>query len=100
MGFLKKISIKIKQAAEKREQSDFIHFEVKCNKCGEEIIVNVNRRTDLQNLYLEPGEKGVAFNLKKEILGGKCSNLMRINVDFDKNYHIINQDINNGSFIK
>jgi len=100
MGFFKKISAKIKQAAEKREQADFIHFKVKCNKCGEEIIINVNRRTDLQNLYLEPGEKGVAFNLKKEILGGKCSNLIRIDVDFDKNCLIIARDISNGSFIE
>ena len=100
VGFFDKITAKIRQAAEKRKEADFIPFKVRCEKCGEEITINVNRRTDLQNLYLEPGEKGAAFNLKKEILGKKCPNLIRIDVDFDHNYKIISRDISGGSFIE
>ncbi|MCD6575465.1 hypothetical protein J7K97_07330 [Candidatus Aerophobetes bacterium] len=99
MGLFDKIAGKFKQAAERRREADFIPFKVKCEKCGEEISINVNRRTDLQNLYLEPGEEGAAFNLKKEILGKKCPNLIRIDVDFDRNYKIIRKDITGGSFL-
>ena len=72
---------------------------MKCGKCGEEITIHVNRRTDIQNHYLEPGEEGAAYNLRKEILGKKCPNLIRIDVDFDKNYRVIRKDIEGGSFI-
>jgi len=100
LGFFDKISAKLKEAAEKRRQADFIPFKVKCERCGEEILINVNRRTDLQNLYLEQGEKGVAYNLKKEILGKKCPNLIRIDVDFDRNYRILNKGISGGNFVE
>jgi len=100
VGFFEKIAAKMRQAAEKRREADFITFKVKCEKCGEIITAKVNRRTDLQNLYLEPGETGVAFNLKKEILGKKCPNLIRIDVDFDRNYRIIAQEITGGTFLE
>ncbi|MCD6256771.1 hypothetical protein J7J45_01750 [Candidatus Aerophobetes bacterium] len=100
MGIFDKIAARMKQAAEKRREADFITFKVKCGKCGEEITVRVNRRTDLQNLYLEPGEQGAAFNLKKEILGKKCPNLIRIDVDFDRNYRVIAKEISGGTFIE
>lgn len=100
MGIFDRIAAKMKQAAEKRREADFITFRVKCNKCGEEIVVRVNRRTDLQNLYLDPGEEGAAFNLKKEILGKKCPNLIRIDVDFDRNYRIIDKKISSGTFLE
>jgi len=100
VGFFDKIAAKMKRAAEKRREADFLTFRVKCEKCGEEIIIKVNRRTDLQNLHLEPGEKGVAFNLKKEILGKKCPNLIHIDVDFDRNYQIIAREISGGTFLE
>ncbi len=100
MGFFDKMSAKMKQAAEKRREADFISFRIHCVKCGEEVIIHVNRRNDLQNLYLDPGEKGAAFSLRKEILGKKCSNLICIDVDFDRNYRIVNQDISGGSFVE
>lgn len=100
MGLFSKIAEKMKKAAEKRTEAYFITFRVKCEKCGEEIAIKVNRRTDLQNLYLEPGEKGAAFNLKKEILGKKCPNLIRIDVDFDRNYRVVAQEISGGTFLE
>ncbi len=99
MGLFDKIKAKMRQVEEKRREADFITFRVKCGKCGEEITTRVNRRTDLQNLYLEPGEKGAAFNLKKEILGKKCPNLIYIDVDFDRYYNIIRRKISGGTFI-
>ncbi len=99
MGIFDKLSSWLKQTSQARREADFISFKIKCEKCGEEIIIKVNRRTDLQNLYLESGEQGAAFNLKKEILGKKCSNLIQIDVDFDRNYQIIGKEISGGSFL-
>ncbi len=99
MGIFDKLSSWLKQASQARREADFIPFKIKCEKCGEEIIIKVNRRTDLQNLYLESGGQGVAFNLKKEILGKKCSNLIQIDIDFNRNYQIMEKRISGGSFL-
>jgi len=100
MGFWSKLFFgKEKKPISTRLKGDFIPFSVKCDKCGEEITIRINRRTDVQSLYTDPGEEGAAYNLKKEILGKKCSNLMNIEVDFDRNYKIISQKISGGKFI-
>jgi len=100
MGFWKRLfSRKAKKGISPRLKGDFILFAVKCDKCGEEIRINVNRRSDIQSLYTEAGEKGTAYTLRKEILGRKCSNLINITVDFDRNYRILSRDVSGGKFI-
>ncbi len=100
MGFWDKIFAGgPKKAAGPRLKGDFILFAVKCDKCGEEIKINVNRRTDIQSLYTEAGEKGAAYTLRKEILGTKCSHLINITVDFDRSYRILSRDVSGGKFI-
>jgi hypothetical protein len=100
MGFWDKLfSRKAKKGISPRLKGDFILFVVKCDKCGEEIRINVNRRTDVQSLYTEAGGKEAAYTLKKEILGRKCPNLINITVDFDRNYRILSRNISGGKFI-
>jgi len=100
MGFWDKLfSRKAKKGIFPRLKGDFILFAVKCDKCGEEIKINVNRRTDIQSLYTEAGEKGAAYILKKEILGRKCPHLINITVDFDRSYRILSRDVSGGKFI-
>lgn len=82
-----------------RIEGKFILFSIKCDKCGEEITIRVNRQADIQSLYTEAGEKEAFYNLKKEILGKKCPNLINIDVDFDRGYRIISQKISGGKFI-
>ena len=99
MGFWDRLFAgKEKKPLSARPGRGFISFEVKCGKCGEEIKVMVNRTMDLQNLYLESGEKGAAYRLKKEILGKNCPNLINITVDFDRSYRILSRDISGGEF--
>ena len=101
MGFWDKLFPKKEKGVPlARRGGDFIPIVVKCGKCGEEITIMVNRTTDLQSLYLEPGEKGAAYRLKKEILGKNCPNLINITVDFDRNYGILSRDISGGEFAK
>lgn len=100
MGFWSKLfSAKGKKPKAPRMKGNLIPFYIKCDKCGEEITVRVNRLTDIQNLYTEPGEEGAAYTLKKEVLGKKCSSLMNIEIDFDRSYRIISQEISGGKFI-
>lgn len=100
MGFWKRLfSRKAKKRITPRLKGDFIPFVVKCDKCGEEIRINVNRRTDIQSLYAEAGEKGAVYTLRKEILGRKCPNLINITVDFDRSYRIMSRNISGGKFI-
>lgn len=100
MGFWKRLfSRKAKKRITPRLKGDFILFAVKCDKCGEEIRINVNRRTDIQSLYTEAGEKGAVYTLRKEILGRKCPNLINITVDFDRSYRILSRNISGGKFI-
>jgi len=99
MSFWSSLISKLKRGLIAEKEGDFISFNVKCSKCGEEIKINVNRRTDLQNLYKESGEPGPAYTLTKEILGKRCPNLIRIQVDFDRNYQILSQNISGGKFI-
>jgi len=98
MGFWDKLFPKKEKRAPSARRGDFIPFVVKCERCGEEIKITVNRTTDLQNLYLEPGGKGAAYRLKKEILGKNCPNLVNITVDFGRNYGILSRDISGGEF--
>ncbi|MFQ6066169.1 MAG: hypothetical protein ACE5K3_02675 [bacterium] len=100
MGFWKRLFFrKREKRITPRLKGDFISFAVKCDKCGEEIRINVNRRTDIQSLYTEPGEKGASYTLKKEILGRKCPNLINITVDFDRGYRVLSRNISGGKFI-
>ncbi|MEE9192224.1 MAG: hypothetical protein V3U04_06390 [Candidatus Aerophobetes bacterium] len=99
MGFWDSLfAKKEKKSVSARAGRGFISFEVKCGKCGEEIKIMVRRTMDLQNLYLESGEKGAAYRLKKEILGKNCPNLINITVDFDRSYAILSRDISGGEF--
>lgn len=100
MSFWKRFFSKIlKKRITPRLKGDFIPFIIKCDKCGEEIRINVNRRTDIQSLYTEAGEKGAVYTLRKEILGRKCPNLINITVDFDRSYRILSRNISGGKFI-
>ena len=80
--------------------SNFITFNVKCNRCGEEITVNVRRSSDISRLYEEEGSAGSAFLLRKEILGKKCNNLIYLTAYFGENYNLISSEISGGKIIE
>lgn len=73
-----------------------LFFEAKCSNCGEIIRVRVNMLTDLESMYTEPQDEGVAFRLRKEILGKDCRKLMLLEVDFDRDKKIISAKVEGG----
>jgi len=90
MGFLKRISSFWRGEAQV-EETDVLWLVVECDKCNETIRVRINKKTDLQNEFLRPGEAGCAFTLKKEVLGKRCSNLMEVCLKFDPRCNIISK---------
>ena len=80
--------------------SNFITFDVRCNRCGEEIAVNVRRNSDISRLYEEESPAGSAFLLRKEILGKKCNNLIYLTAYFGENYNLISSEISGGKIIE
>ena len=80
--------------------SNFITFNIRCNRCGEEIAVSVRRSSDISRLYEEEGPAGSAFLLGKEILGKKCNNLIYLTAYFGENYNLISSEISGGKIIE
>lgn len=80
-------------------EDDILYLVVKCDECGEKIEVRINKKFDLQNEYLEQGEKAPAWTLRKEVLGKGCFNLMEVYIEFDIWYNIITQKVKNGELI-
>lgn len=61
---------------------------VECSRCGEKIKVRINPDTDIDD-----------YTLRKEILGNNCSNLMYAEINFDRDYKIINSTVFGGRLI-
>jgi len=81
--------------------SNFITFNIRCNRCGEEIAINVRRSSDISRLYEEEeGPAGSVFLLRKEILGKKCNNLIYLTAYFGENYNLISSEISGGKIIE
>lgn len=98
MGFLKRISSFWRGEAQV-EETDVLWLVVECDKCNETIRVRINKKTDLQNEFLRPGEAGCAFTLKKEVLGKRCPNLMEVSLKFDDRYGVLSKEVKNGRLI-
>jgi len=92
--------LKRKRSSEENFASkDIICFNIKCAKCGEKLKVLVNKATDLQDQYLDEGEAGFAYTLKKEAMDEKCFSIMTIIASFDRDKKLLSKDIQGGEFI-
>jgi hypothetical protein len=80
--------------------SNFLTFIVQCNRCGEEITINVRRSSDISRLYEEEGPAGSTFLLRKEILGKKCNNLIYLTAYFGENYNLISSEVSGAKIIE
>jgi len=69
---------------------------VRCSACGEVFNLFVNKSTDLAQNFVEGG--GVSYFLNKEIIGGRCKNLIRVRMEFDGTKNLVSRDIENGEF--
>ncbi len=93
---LKKLAKKLfgEGPSESRE-GFFLH--VRCSNCGEVFNLFINKSTDLAQNFVEGG--GVTYFLNKEIIGGRCKNLIQVRMKFDGARNVMSREIENGEFI-
>jgi hypothetical protein len=70
---------------------------IRCSVCGEEFNLFINKSTDLSQNFDEQG--GVTYSLNKEIIGGRCRNLIHVRMEFDGARNLVSREIENGEFI-
>jgi len=78
--------------------SRFVTFNIKCDKCGEEITVRSSKTSDISRVYEGEGPAGAEYFLRKEILGNNCNNLIYMTVYFGPGYNIVSKEITGGKF--
>jgi hypothetical protein len=96
MGLLKRISSLFGGGeSEARPPADNgLYFYVQCNCCGEKLRIRVDCSNELQRDYDTGG-----FFLRKEMMDGRCFQLMYAEISFDDRYRVICQDVTGGRFI-
>jgi hypothetical protein len=88
-----------------REQSDanLVWVYVRCGKCGEKIAVMARKGYDFAEEFDErsPSDAPIGYSVRKDVLGRnpQCFNQMRIEVQYNRNYQIVEQHIVGGTFL-
>jgi hypothetical protein len=91
MGFLGKLF----GSKQGQEDPDGLYFYVQCDRCGEKLRVRADKRHDL----MVDSEQG-RYVWNKEIMDGRCFQLMYARVVLDKTFSVQSQSIEGqGRFI-
>lgn len=91
MSFLSKLF----GSKEGRGDPDGLYFYVQCDRCGEKLRIRADKRHDL----IQDHEKGT-YAWHKEIMDGRCFQLMYAHVILDQGFSIREQSIEGqGHFI-
>ena len=78
--------------------ADGFFLDVRCNQCGEEFHLFINKSWDLMQNFGENGT--VTYSLKKKVIGAGCRNVIEVNMEFDGNKKLMSRKIENGEFIE
>lgn len=78
--------------------SDGFFLNVRCNNCGEEFNLFINKSWDLMQNFKEDGSAG--YSLRKEIIGVGCKNRIQVKMEFDGSRNLLAKKIENGEFIE
>ena len=96
MGFLKKILSPFRSAV--TPASDKIA--VRCNRCGEVIMGEVNLRNDLSIEY-GASEADTTYFCRKVLIGeGRCFQQIEVELVFNKDHKLIERRIQGGKFLE
>ncbi len=71
---------------------------VRCDVCGETFNLFINKSTDLFHNFHKNGS--VTYTLKKKIYGGRCRNMIHVEMEFDGAKNLVSREIENGEFIE
>lgn len=96
MSIFKKIIEKLS----KNENEPFLFLYLQCNCCKEKIKLRIHKNTDLSPAYPDESSSAEAcYILRKEAMDSKCFNLIQVNIEFDRSYRIINQQVKGGKLL-
>ena len=93
MGFLDKI----KSIFTGGSQSKLIDIYIEDDKCGNQMKLLFRKSYDIQKVYDDNQE--AAYQIKKMVVCDNCYNKIELQLEFDKRYSIINQEIKDGKII-
>ena len=94
----KKLTEKLFGKGSSSHKPDGFFLNVRCNDCGEEFNLFINKQFELNQNFHEDG--GMDYELKKEIYGMGCRNHIYVTMRFDGQKNLVSQDIENGEFIE
>ena len=94
----KKLAEKLFSKGESEPSSDGFFLNVRCNECGEQFNLFINKSYELMQNFESDGS--VTYALKKEIYGVGCSNRIHVNMTFDSSKKMVSRKIENGEFIE
>ena len=79
-----------------KPEKHYYTFHVKCKRCGEII----EGRIDLDN-DLSLNDEGDGYLVRKGLMGsGRCFQQIEVELNFDSNRQIIEQNIQGGTFVE
>jgi|SRR6056297_3512276 len=88
---------KLKKLFTPSSDSKIIKLFIADKKCGNKMRVVLRKGYDIQKNYDDNVEG--EYQIHKIIVCDKCYNNVVIDVQFDRNYNIINKSIENGKFL-
>lgn len=72
---------------------------VRCSACGEAVRVRVNREHDLSAEFDEGSDAPTGYRVHKEIVGRNCFRRIQVDMTFDQQRRVVNQQIRGGTFL-
>lgn len=78
-------------------KSNLIEIYLKDQKCGNKIKVLLRKSYDIPRVY--EANREAAYEIKKVIICDQCYNKIKLDIEFDKRYNILKQEIEQGEII-
>lgn len=100
MSFLGRLFGRSGRGASPESDQYASYYYLRCNKCGEVIRVRIDRRWDLEQEFDEGGADAASgYAARKEVMGTKCFQMLRLTVQFDRGYHEADKQLSGGTFV-
>ena len=98
MGLLKRLGALLGGGGSRGGDSA-TYFAVKCRRCGEVVRVRADSRFDLDQEFGDDGESVAGYTLHKEVLGQRCSQLIRVTIHYDRGRRELQREAEGGEFV-
>jgi hypothetical protein len=95
---LKKLAKKLFGGGSSVQSPAGFFLNARCSACGEVFNLFINKSTDLVQNFDD--QDAVTYSLNKEIIGGRCRNLIHVKMQFDGAKNLVSREIENGEFIE